>query len=108
VAVSEIRSRLRWRANHSRGAIAVGGKLQLTGSELVFVPNALERLLRRREWWCDLESITFVGVAARETHPFNGALRRRLAVAHDDVEDFFVVDDAERVAEAIKERLPET
>ena len=69
-----------WLANHTRGQLAVGGRLSLLDDRLVFVPNWVERVLRRPDWTCELAAITGVGVADRGLSPFSGALRQRLVV----------------------------
>ena len=97
--------RQHWGANHTRGPFAVGGGLWLTNARLVFVPHWFERRLRRREWTCDLATITGVGVAERGPHPGTGAWRRRLVVTHDGDEDYFVVNDVEVIVASIQHAL---
>jgi hypothetical protein len=95
-----------WNANHTRGQMAVGGRLWLTTSRLVFVPNVFERgVMRRSEWSCRLADVTDVGVASRGIHPFNGAWRRRLVVHHSDGAGLFVVNHVEDVVGVIRQAL---
>jgi hypothetical protein len=68
---------------------------------LVFLPNWVERVLRRPDWTCELAAITGVGVADRGLSPFSGALRQRLVVMYDGAEDYFVVNHVDKVVDSI-------
>lgn len=83
----------RWRANHTRGQVAVGGALWLTTQRLVFMPHGFERgVMGRSVWSCRLGDVTDVGLAPRGCAPFTGAWRRRLAVRRGPATDFFVIN----------------
>jgi len=92
----------RWFANHSRGSNAVGGVLWLTSLRLVFIPNRVERFLRRAEWTSRLDEIIEVRVANAGLNRTNGALRRRLAVRRRDGVDYFVVNKVEAVVASVR------
>jgi hypothetical protein len=93
----------RWRANHTRGQIAVGGALWLTTQRLIFEPHRFESgVMGRSVWTCRLADVTDVGIAPRGCAPFTGAWRRRLAVRCGPAADFFVISRVENVAEAIR------
>lgn len=91
-----------WLANHTRGQLAVGGRLSLADDRLVFVPNWFEKVLRGGSWTCQLAAITGVGVADRGLNPVSGAWRRRLVVVHDGREDYFVVNHVNQIVDAIE------
>lgn len=90
-----------WRANHTRGDQAIGGKLHLTTRRLIFEPHRFERSLQRAPWECELARVSHVEVAPREWNPTSGALRRRLVVHHEGTVDLFVVNRVGRVADAV-------
>lgn len=92
----------RWFASHTRGQITIGGRLWLTDRRVAFVPNPMERLMHFGTWSCRLDSVTAVGIADREPHPFNGALRRSLAITHDDTTEYFVVNEVGDKVERIE------
>lgn len=95
----------KWGANHTRGNLAVGGRLWLTTQRLIFVPNWFERLLRRSRWECELRDVEEVSTAPRGSHPWSGAWRRRLLVRHSDLVEMFVVNRVERIADAITDSI---
>ena len=69
---------------------------------MLFYPHKLDSSTGGKNWECDLVSITSVGLAERSFNPFDGAMRRRLAIECDGVTDFFVVNKAESIAAAIR------
>ena len=91
-----------YRANRSQGSRAVGGHLLLTDQRVLFYPHKLDSSTGGNNWECDLASITSVGVSERWSNPFNGSMRRRLKVDCDGVTDYFVVNGADKIAEAIR------
>ena len=81
--------------------MAVGGRLSLLDDRLVFVPNWVERVLRRPHWTCEPAAVTGVGFADRGLSPVSGAWRHLLVITHDGQEDYFVVNHVDKVVDSI-------
>lgn len=91
-----------YRANKSQGSRAVGGHLLLTDQRVLFYSHKLDDSTGGKNWECDLDSITSVGLSERGRNPFDGSMRRRLKIESDGASDFFVVNKAESIATAIR------
>jgi hypothetical protein len=91
-----------YRANRSQGSRAVGGHLLLTDQRVLFYPHKLDGRTGGQNWECDLAAITHVGLSERGRNPFDGSMRRRLKIEHDDSVELFVVNKAESIATAIR------
>jgi len=91
-------------ANHSRGGIAVGGKLVITNRRLVFRPGRVDRKLGAKVWSVPLAHITEIGKRKRTWNPFDGGLRTRLRiVTHDGAEHLFVVNGLDDVIATLQQ-----
>jgi hypothetical protein len=89
-------------ANMTQGSRAVGGKLRLDGTTLLFQPHALERMLRGATFARELVHVTGIDIAPQTGHPFNGGLRKRLRLQFaDGTEALFVVNRPTDVGHAI-------
>jgi hypothetical protein len=104
---------VRWRRYASREQTAlsqVGGRLFVTVTRMLFVPNRMDMATGGSEWECALSDVSAVSVEpARLAVPFlghAGKLRRRLRVelAGGDVE-LFVVNHVDEAAEALREAI---
>lgn len=91
-----------YRANKSQGSRAVGGHLLLTDQRVLFYSHKLDDSTGGKNWECDLDSITSVGLSERGRNPFDGSMRRRLKIESDGASDSFVVNKAESIATAIR------
>jgi len=94
-----------WAANRTQSdRRAVGGRLFLTGSRLIFEPNRFDAVAGGRPWSVPLTSVRTVGTELPDGKPFSGGLRTRLRL--DLVEgktELFVVNHVEDVAEVIRQ-----
>ena len=94
-----------WSAAQTRGQLSVGGRLSLTPSRLVFVPNRIDATAGRKMWQCDLGSVQRVERAERGGPILGGGIRRRLLVGHDGALDHFVVNKVDTVVETIRQAI---
>ena len=85
---------------------AVGGRLFLTASRLLFEPNRLDAVTGGESWSTPLASIRSVGVEARDGNPLSGGLRARLRLdlVGGDAE-LFVVNHVGDVVDVIRQAV---
>lgn len=93
-------------ANHTQGKRAVGGRLTLTGSRLIFVPNRLDTATGGKHWEIPLERIRALGQEAPDGGLFSGGLRTRLRIETDTGVDLFVVGKVDEVISILDAALP--
>ena len=85
---------------------AVGGRLFLTTSRLLFEPNRLDAVTGGENWSAPLASIRSVGIEPRDGNRLSGGLRARLRLdlADGDTE-LFVVNHVDDVVNVIKKAV---
>jgi hypothetical protein len=82
----------------------VGGRLIVTTRHLIFTPNIIESLLRRRPWSVGRDKIVSIGLASRSLqNAGGGGLRRRLRVRTTDEEELFVVNKLDQLLSQLEE-----
>ncbi len=94
-------------ANRSQGRRAVGGRLTLTDTTLVFLPHWVDGRLGGRTWECELANIEDVRVSTRDPRKWlAGGLRERLEICLRDgqIEQFVVPNVVESI-DRIKRHL---
>ena len=91
----------RFWANKTQGTRALGGHLILTNQRLLFKPNKLDSATGGQSWECQLQSISDTAIAPRVHNPFDGSLRRRLAITAGGEVNYFVVWKVSKVISAI-------
>ncbi|WP_194820343.1 hypothetical protein [Nocardia sp. XZ_19_385] len=86
-------------ANHSQSRNrAIGGRLYLTQTRLLFEPNQLDGATGGRSWHAPLGAIRAVGAQEADGSLFNGGLRRRLRLELSDGSvELFVVNKLDEV-----------
>jgi hypothetical protein len=79
-------------ANRDQNGRAVGGRLYVTETRMLFQPNRVDAMTGGKTWTCALESVASVGVAPPDGKPFSGGIRTRLRVEviGGDVERFVI------------------
>jgi len=95
-------------ANRTQGWRAVGGKVWLTSSRVLFVPNAVDTSTGGKGFECGRGAVSGVDVAPATLAgvPFSGGLRRRLRLRLlDGSEELFVVDGADALCARIVTEL---
>jgi hypothetical protein len=95
---------VRWHKTALRtiGPVTAAGHLYLTQHRLLFIANGVN-LRRRLPWSVSLEHVREVEVKARTGTPFNGGMRRRLAVRLDgNVEELFIVNKVDLVRDSLR------
>lgn len=100
---------IRWKqlANRSQGSRAVGGRLYLTKSRLVFQPTRLDSAIGGKAWAAELSEITDVqefppNTPLTSSSLFSGALRKRLQLNLTSGEiELFVVNRLPEVVRVI-------
>ncbi len=101
--------RVRWRraANHEQSGIARGGRLFLTSRRLIFAPNRLDFRMGGQDWEAPLDLVNDIEVADRALREMmGGGMRRRLRVIlSGGSEELFVINDAEKAAETLRQLL---
>lgn len=96
---------VRWSppANRDQGGRAVGGRLFVTQSRMVFQPNRIDALFGGKNWECDLDEIDSFGTVPRDGNPFSGGVRNRLRVETSDGDvERFVIRDPEIAAQHLR------
>jgi hypothetical protein len=90
---------VRWKKAANReqnGWRAVGGRLFLTDSRLLFRPHRFDARLKGEDWAANLADIASVGTEEADGHPFSGGLRRRLCIdLADGTTERFVINQLE-------------
>lgn len=94
-------------ANHEQADIARGGRLSLTSRRLVFNANRIDHRMGGRDWATPLDTVKGFGVADRAVkQAMAGGLRRRLRVVlADGSEELFVVRDAEKAVQKLRQLI---
>lgn len=90
---------VRWQklANRTQGSRAVGGRLYLTESRLLFVPTHLDSITGGKRWELPLAQLRSVGRQDADGGLFSGGLRTRLRLDTDAGTELFVVNDIDEV-----------
>ena len=87
------------------GRRAVGGRLYLTDSRLIFQPHRFDAALNGQSWSSSLEQVREVRTELSDGGLLTGGVRTRLLIRTDGSTDLFVVhhvDDAvQRIREAV-------
>jgi hypothetical protein len=98
-----------YRANHTQGNRAVGGKLFLTNRRLVFVPNRVDAKTGGRTWEASVDAVQAIGRAGPHFNVleiFSGALRSRLVVSTTSGgSEFFRVNGLDRVEAEVRDYI---
>jgi len=104
---------VRWRRNVNRkqGATrAVGGRLFVTGSRIVFQPSRFDSLFGGQAWQADLDNIKAVDIEGvdklKASQRDYGALRRRLRIVTRHSTELFVINSVPEAVEAIHKLVP--
>ncbi|MEV6358920.1 hypothetical protein [Nocardia asteroides] len=84
-------------ANRTQGSRAVGGRLYLTDTRLLFVPNHLDALTGGKRWEVSLTHLRAVGKQDPDGGLFSGGLRTRLRLDTDAGTELFVVGEIDEV-----------
>jgi hypothetical protein len=84
------------------GRRAVGGRLFLTGSRLLFEPNRVDAATGGKNWSAPLASIRSVSTEPRDWNLFSGGLRTRLRLDLDDGVELFAVNHLDEVVTVIR------
>ncbi|PKV79021.1 hypothetical protein [Nocardia fluminea] len=79
-------------ANRTQGSRAVGGRLHLTETRLLFVPNHLDAITGGKRWETRLTHLRAVGQQSPDGGLFSGGLRTRLRVDTVAGTELFVID----------------
>ncbi|MEV0549605.1 hypothetical protein [Nocardia salmonicida] len=79
-------------ANRTQGGRAVGGRLHLTETRLLFVPNHLDAITGGKRWEARLTQLRAVGRQSPDGGLFSGGLRTRLRVDTDAGTELFVIE----------------
>ncbi|WP_410871194.1 hypothetical protein [Nocardia sp. A7] len=79
-------------ANRTQGGRAVGGRLHLTGTRLLFVPNHIEAITGGKRWEAPLTQLRAVGRQSPDGGLFSGGIRTRLRLDTDAGTELFVID----------------
>lgn len=85
---------IRWSkvANRKQGGRAVGGRLVVTSSRALFIPNRIDALTGGKNWECPVARITRIEAMPRDSDIYAGGLRNRLVIRGDKVFEVFVVN----------------
>ena len=97
-----------FRANHSQGNRAVGGRIVLTSTHLVFTAHALDRRTGGRDLTIPLSNVRVASEGGRSLAGglFSGGLRRRLVIELEDgSSEAFVVSRVEDRVAAVNSLL---
>ena len=87
---------------------AVGGRLTLTTTRLLFTANRFDAVLGGRDWVARRQGVQAVGVSGRSLKggPFSGGIRRRLHLTlADGSEELFVVRSPDETAAELSRLL---
>jgi hypothetical protein len=85
---------------------AVGGRLFLTNSRLIFQPHQFDAVTGGGSWSAPLASVRSVGIEPRNWNPFSGGLRTRLRIELGDGDcELFVVNRVRDVVETIRSEV---
>lgn len=92
-------------ANHEQADVARGGRLSLTSRRLVFTANRFDHRMGGQDWGTPLDTIEDFAVADRAVREaLAGGLRRRLRVVlADGSEELFVVRDADKATQRLRQ-----
>lgn len=93
--------------NHTQGKRAVGGKLFVSNSRLIFVPNRIDAFFKGKTWSLDIQDIENISTESPNlsvNNIFSGAWRKRLRItSYDKNTALFVVNDLEHVIEELNQ-----
>ncbi|MFE6861596.1 hypothetical protein [Nocardia sp. NPDC057668] len=91
-------------ANRTQSANrAVGGRLYLTETRLIFEPGHFDALTGGRPWSTPLHAIRGTGSQDRDGSPFSGGLRNRLRLdLADGSVELFVINDLDLAIEVLE------
>lgn len=94
-------------ANHTQGKRAVGGKLFITKSRILFIPNRMDDWFGGKAKEINLEDVCAVGMISPRfsmTEIFSGGWTSRMFVEENGGEkNFFVVNQLKRTLEFFKQ-----
>ncbi|MEV6059857.1 hypothetical protein AB0L62_07615 [Nocardia asteroides] len=93
-------------ANRTQGSRAVGGRLYLTDTRLLFVPNHLDALTGGKRWEVSLNQVRALGRQSPDGKLFSGGLRTRLLVDTDTGTELFVVGQLDEVIAILETAMP--
>ncbi|MFC6013473.1 hypothetical protein [Nocardia lasii] len=84
-------------ANRTQGRRAVGGRLHLTETRLLFVPNHLDAATGGKRWETRVSEVRGIGKEAPDGGLFSGGLRTRLRLDTDKGTELFVIGEIDEV-----------
>lgn len=93
-------------ANHTQSGRAVGGRLYLTDTRLIFQPNRIDAATKGQPWSASLAAIEGVSTEAPDGNLFSGGLRTRLQLSMSGGDsELFVVNGADAAVQVIQEHI---
>jgi len=94
-------------ANRTQSAgRAVGGRLFLTSTRLLFEPNRVDAATGGENWSAPLTDIKSVGKQSRDGNPLSGGLRDRLRLTlADGSAELFVVNRLDKVIGVVQDAV---
>ncbi|MBW0275787.1 hypothetical protein ATM97_30745 [Nocardia sp. MH4] len=93
-------------ANRTQGGRAVGGRLSLTDTRLLFVPNHLDALTGGKRWEIPLSRVRAIGRQSPDGGLFSGGLRTRLRIETDTGTELFVIGKLDEVLAVLDAAVP--
>jgi hypothetical protein len=93
-------------ANRTQGNRAVGGRLYLTATRLLFEPNRVDARTGGHQWTAPLADIIAVGTEPRDGNPMSGGLRERLRLTlADGSAELFVISHLGEVIRVLRDAV---
>ena len=90
----------------AQGRTTKGGRLIVTNQRVLFRPRRFDRLFGAHDLTVSRAAVAAIEIAPRTRGPFDGGLRRRLAIRlRDGTEHLFVVNRVFQLAASLRSEL---